>query len=195
MRIIIATENAHKVEEIKEIAKLFGVQDIEFLPIDKSLNFVPVEDGKTFEENSYIKAKEANLLTGEYTLADDSGLCVETLNGEPGIYSARYAETPQKRIDKLLDAIKNSSNRDAKFVCAMTLINPEGDIEFTSRGECFGSIAETQSGKNGFGYDPIFLVKGTNKTMAEMTEEEKNKISHRSLALQKVLSYLKTCKI
>lgn len=195
MRIIIATQNPHKVEEIKEIAKLFEVRDIEFLPIDKSLNFDPVEDGKTFEENSYIKAKEANRLTGEYTLADDSGLCVEALNGKPGIHSARYADTPQKRIDKLLDAIKNSKNRNAKFVCAMTLINPQGDIEFSSRGECSGSITETQSGKNGFGYDPVFLVKGTDKTMAEMTEEEKNIISHRSLALQKVLSYLKTCKI
>lgn len=191
MKIVIATQNPHKVEEIRAIAKLFNAINIEFLPIDNSLNFNPLEDGKTFEENSYIKAKEANRLTGEYTLADDSGLCVESLNGEPGIHSARYAETPQKRIDKLLEATKKSENKNAKFVCTMTLINPKGDVEFSSRGECFGSITETQSGKNGFGYDPIFLVKGSDKTMAEMTENEKNKISHRSLAMQKVLEYLK----
>ena len=195
MKIIIATQNPHKVEEIKEIAYLFGYNNIEFLPIDKSLNFDPIEDGKTFEENSLIKAKEANRLTKSYTLADDSGLCVEFLNGEPGIHSARYAETPQARIDKLLDAIKNSQNRNAKFVCTMTLINPNGEIEFTSRGECHGEIATSQAGINGFGYDPIFIVKGTNKTMAEMSEEEKNKLSHRSLALQKLLKYISTINV
>ncbi len=192
MKIIIATQNNHKVEEIRNIAKLYGRDDIEFLPIDKSLNFAPIEDGKTFEENSLIKAKEANRLTGEYTLADDSGLCVEVLNGEPGIHSARYADTAQARIDKLLDAIKDAKNRSAKFVCAMTLINPEGEIELSARGECFGTISKTQSGKNGFGYDPIFVVKGTGKTMAEMSEDDKNRISHRSRALQEILKQLKT---
>ena len=113
MKIIIATQNPHKVEEIKEIAKLYNISGIEFLPIDKSLNFNPVEDGETFEENSIIKAKEANRLTKEFTLADDSGLCVEALNGAPGIHSARYADTAQKRIDKLLDAIKGQTNRNA----------------------------------------------------------------------------------
>lgn len=190
MKIIIATQNPHKVEEIREIANIFNCKNVEFLPIDKSLNFDPIEDGKTFEENSLIKAKEANRLTGEYVLADDSGLCVEALNGEPGIHSARYADTPQARIDKLLENMKNTQNRDAKFVCAMTLINNKGEVEFTTKGECLGEIAETQFGANGFGYDPVFIVKGTGKTMAEMSEEEKNRISHRSLALQKVLSHL-----
>ena len=190
MKIIIATQNPHKVEEIREIANIFNCKNVEFLPIDKSLNFDPIEDGKTFDENSLIKAKEANRLTGEYVLADDSGLCVEALNGEPGIHSARYADTPQARIDKLLENMKNTQNRDAKFVCAMTLINNKGEVEFTTKGECLGKIAETQFGANGFGYDPVFIVKGTGKTMAEMSEEEKNRISHRSLALQKVLSHL-----
>ena len=190
MKIIIATQNPHKIEEIKEIANLFGYKNFEFLPIDKSLNFDPIEDGESFEENSLIKAKEANRLTGEYTLADDSGLCVEALNGAPGIHSARYADTPQARIDKLLDALKFVENRNAKFVCAMTLINPKGEIEFSTKGECLGEIAKTQFGINGFGYDPVFKVKNTNKTMAEMSDDEKNKISHRSLALQKVLAHL-----
>ncbi len=193
MEIIIATQNPHKVEEIKEIAKLFNFTGAEFLPIDNSLNFDPVENGATFEENSYIKAKEANRLTGEYTLADDSGLCVNALDGAPGIHSARYAKTPEKRIEKLLEALKNSQDRSAKFVCSMTLINPDGEIVFISRGECLGKIALTRSGVNGFGYDPVFIVDGTEKTMAEMTEDEKNAISHRSLALQKVFDYLKNC--
>ena len=190
MRIIIATQNPHKVEEIRDIAKLYNIQGIEFCPIDKSLNFNPVEDGKTFEENSIIKAKEANRLTKEYTLADDSGLCVEALNGAPGIHSARYADTAQKRIDKLLNAIKNETSRKAKFVCAMTLVNPKGEIVFKTTGECKGKISLSQSGTHGFGYDPVFLVEGTDKTMADMTEEEKNKISHRSQALQQVFEFL-----
>ncbi len=191
MKIIIATQNPHKVEEIKEIAKLFNFDKAEFLSIAKSLDFNPVENGVTFEENSYIKAKEANLLTGEFTLADDSGLCVNALDGAPGIHSARYAQTPEKRIEKLLEALKNSNDRSAKFVCSMTLINPKGEPIFTSRGECLGKIAFTSSGANGFGYDPVFVVEGTHKTMAEMTEDEKNTISHRSLALQQIFEYLK----
>ncbi len=190
MKIIIATQNPHKVEEIKEIAKLFNITGVEFSPIDKSLNFNPIENGTTFEENSIIKAKEANKLTKEYTLADDSGLCTEGLNGAPGIHSARYADSPQKRIDKLLANLKDSKNRKAKFVCAMTLISPKGEILFKSIGECKGEISYTQSGTHGFGYDPIFIVENTQKTMADMTEEEKNRLSHRSLALQKVFNYI-----
>lgn len=191
MKIIVATGNPHKTEEIKQIAEIYGFSEFEFLPIPKELNFDPIENGKTFEENSLIKAQEANRLTGEITLADDSGLCVEALAGAPGIHSARYADTPQKRIDKLLNAMKNAPQRSAKFVCAMTLLDKDGSILFTDRGECFGEIAKNQSGSHGFGYDPIFIVKDTKKTMAEMNEEEKNRISHRSLALQKVFAYLK----
>ena len=190
MKIIIATQNPHKVEEIREIAKLFGYTNFDFQPIDKNLNFAPIEDGETFEANSLIKAKEANRLTKSYTLADDSGLCVDFLDGAPGIYSARYAETPQKRIDKLLEALKSAINRKAKFVCALTLINPSGEIEFSTRGECLGEISKTQSGGNGFGYDPIFLVGDSRKTMADLSEAEKNRLSHRSLAIQKLLRYL-----
>lgn len=191
MKIIIATQNSHKADEINEIARIFNCRDISFETIDKSLNFDVEENGLTFEENSLIKAKAANKLTDEYTLADDSGLCVDALDGAPGIYSARYAETPQKRIDKLLNEIKNSDNRKAKFVCAITLINPKGEVIFTTRGECKGEIALTQSGTRGFGYDPVFIVDGTGKTMADMNEDEKNRLSHRSLAIQKLLEYLK----
>ena len=130
------------------------------------------------------------------SLADDSGLCVEALNGAPGIYSARYADSPQERIDKLLSVLKDTDNRNAKFVCAMTLVDKNGNILFQTRGECFGQIAYKQSGVNGFGYDPVFLTKDTDykQTMAEMSEEEKNKISHRGRALRKVLEFLNTKK-
>lgn len=187
--IVFATGNAHKLQEIQDIAKDTGIKFV--LPPD---NFNPIENGKTFEENSFIKAKEAAKVSGEISLADDSGLCVEALDGAPGIYSARYETTPQKRIDKLLNGLKNEKNRNAKFVCAMTLVDSEGKILFQTRGECFGKIAEKQSGQNGFGYDPVFLTKDTEykQTMAEMTEDEKNEISHRSRALRKVLEFLNT---
>lgn len=188
MKIVFATGNPHKVEELKAIANSCGRSDIEFVLPPK--NFNPTEDGETFEENSYIKAKEANKLTKMISLADDSGLCVEALEGGPGIHSARYADTPQARIDKLLNAIDSSKNRKAKFVCAMTLLDEKGNIIFQTRGECHGEIAKEQSGKNGFGYDPVFLVENTKKTMAEMKEDEKNKISHRGNALRKVLHFL-----
>lgn len=187
MKIVFATGNAHKLKEIQEIAKDTGIEFI--LPDD---GFNPIENGDTFEENSLIKAKEAARVSGNISLADDSGLCVDALNGAPGIHSARYAETPQERIDKLLNAINGKTVRSAKFVCAMTLVNENGDILLQTRGECFGEIAEKQSGINGFGYDPIFLTKDTDYklTMAEMSEDEKNQISHRGRALRKVLEYL-----
>lgn len=191
MKIVFATGNAHKLKEIQEIAKDTGIEFI--LPDD---GFNPIENGETFEENSLIKAKEAARVSRKISLADDSGLCVDALNGAPGIRSARYAETPQARIDKLLNAINGKTARSAKFVCAMTLVDKNGNILFQTRGECFGKIAEKQSGINGFGYDPIFLTKDTDYklTMAEMSEEEKNQISHRGRALRDVLKFLETIK-
>ncbi len=189
MKIVFATSNPHKLKELREIADSCGVDNIEFvLPPD---GFDPQENGKTFEENSLIKAKEANRLTGMTALADDSGLCVDVLDGAPGIYSARYAETPQSRIDKLLKAVKPYDDRRAKFVCAMTLVGKDGEVLFAGRGECFGQIAETRAGNGGFGYDPVFLVDGKGGlTMAELSDDEKNSISHRGNALRKVLAFL-----
>lgn len=188
MKIVLATSNQHKVQEINDMISGTGIEFI--LP---SGDFDPVEDGETFEENSLIKAKEAWKISRTWTLADDSGLCINALAGRPGIHSARYAETPAKRIERVLSEMKGIENRDAQFVCAMTLINPKGDVEFACRGVCDGSISETPRGENGFGYDPIFLIKGTNTTMAELSEEEKNKISHRSNALRKVIEHLPNC--
>lgn len=186
MEIVFATGNMHKLQEINEISKGSGIKFV--LP---SSDFNPIENGKTFEENSLIKAKEANRLTKKISLADDTGLCVEALNGAPGLYSARYAGTQREKIIKLLKELEIHKNRSAKFICVMTLVDENGEILHVSKGECKGSIVEKQSGSNGFGYDPIFLVDGSDLTMAEMTEEEKNKISHRAIALKNMISYIK----
>ena len=187
IKIVFATGNPHKLQEINEISKGSGIEFI--LP---PVGFDPDETGTTFEENSFIKAKEAALLSNCIALADDSGLCVEALNGEPGIHSARYADTPQARIDKLLGNLTDVANRKAKFVCAMTLVDEFGNILDKEIGECYGEIATEQSGTNGFGYDPIFLVNGYGVTMAEMSEDLKNTISHRANALAKIITYIKS---
>lgn len=192
MKIVLASSNKHKVQEINDIVKTKYEKecDIEFvLPPE---GFDPIEDGKTFEENSRIKAMAAWKLTKSWTLADDSGLCIEALDGAPGLFSARYAETPQKRIERVLTEMKDKTDRTAEFVCAMTLINPQGEVAFACKGICKGSITQEPAGSNGFGYDPIFLVEGRTTTMAELSEEEKNQISHRSQALNQILDVLCT---
>lgn len=191
LKIVLATSNPHKVEEINAITKDFGIEFV--LPPG---GFDPIEDGKTFEENALIKANEASELTNMPTLADDSGLCVEALNGLPGIHSARYAGTQAEKIEKLLNELKDVplEKRGAKFVCAMVLLDKDGSILFSDRGECFGQIGFEAKGKNGFGYDPIFIINGSNLTMAELSEDEKNRISHRAIALGKVVNFLSSLK-
>ena len=185
IKIVFATGNAHKLHEINEISKGSGVEFI--LP---PKGFDPEENGTTFEQNSYIKAKEASRLSKMISLADDSGLCVEALNGEPGIFSARYAPTPQARIDKLLANLAESGNRRAKFVCAMTLVDESGNILTQQIGECHGKIAKNQSGTNGFGYDPVFRPDGEDCSFAMMSADAKNAISHRGRATAMLLDYL-----
>lgn len=186
MKIILASSNEHKVKEINAIVSGLGIEFI--LPPP---GFDPIEDGETFEENSLIKARAAWELGKTWTLADDSGLCIDALNGAPGIHSARYAETPQARINRVLNEMSGIENRLARFKCCMTLINLDGKIEFSYTGVCEGSIIEEQRGVNGFGYDPIFLLEGLDKTMAELSEEEKNKVSHRAKALVAVVNYIR----
>lgn len=191
LKIVLATSNPHKVEEINAITRGLGVEFL--LPPN---GFDPIEDGETFEANALIKAKEANRLTGMPSLADDSGLCVEALGGEPGIHSARYAETPKARIEKLLKALDAVpfEKRGAKFVCAMVLVGKDGEVLLSTRGECHGKIGFDTKGVNGFGYDPIFVVDGGDLTMSEYSEDEKNKISHRALAINNVTAFLQTSK-
>ena len=157
-----------------------------------------VEDGETFEDNSNIKAKalydfcKDKGIEDAIVFADDSGLCVDFLGGEPGIYSARYAETKSKCTEKLLKKLENVSNRRAKFVCALTLVDHDGNILCQEIGECYGRIATEEKGTNGFGYDPIFIPDGYDISLGEMDADTKNSISHRNIALKKVIRYIVT---
>ena len=188
IEIVLASSNAHKVEEINAIANEHGIN---FIKVKDG--FDPIEDGTTFEENSTIKAKEASSLMNTYALADDAGLCVDILDGRPGIHSARYAPTQEEKISKLLDELKNTDEkkRTAHFVCAMTLTDKNGNIIKTTKGICNGKIAYTPFGNGGFGYDPIFVVNGLNKTMAEFSLQEKNTLSHRAKALIPMIKWIK----
>lgn len=188
LEIVLASSNPHKVEEINAIANKHGIN---FIRVNDG--FDPIENGVTFSENSQIKAECASNLMTAYALADDAGLCVDALDGRPGIYSARYAKTQEDKISKLLTELKDvpKEKRNAKFVCAMVLTNSQGVVLHKTEGVCEGSIAFEPYGHGGFGYDPIFLIKGLNKTMAQLSAEEKNSLSHRSKALLPMLEWIK----
>ena len=192
IKIALGTTNPHKLEEINDMLKEIDSNDVEFVLVDG--NFDPDENGKTFEENSYIKAFEAAKIMGIPALADDTGLCVEALDGRPGLFSARYAPTQKEKISKLLNELKNTpkEKRNAYFICTMTLVSPNGKKIHTQVGKIDGYITEKPSGEYGFGYDPIFFIPELNKTMADMTLEEKNTLSHRARALKPMLEKIKT---
>ena len=186
-KVILASNNNHKLKEMKKILSDFNY---EVVTMEEAglINYEIVEDGETFEENSLIKAKTILKELGEITIADDSGLMVEYLDGEPGVYSARYAGEEVSYEDnnkKLLGVLEGASflERKAKFVSVITMLFPSGD-EIVVRGEIEGNIALTESGENGFGYDPLFYIPELKKTFAELSSEEKNEISHRARALK-----------
>lgn len=184
-KIVFATTNEGKVKEIKEILGDFPIEVVSMKEMGITADIE--ENGATFEENSLIKARALVKLTGLPALADDSGLEVDYLNGEPGIYSARYlgrdTDYDYKNnyiIDKLSGA--KGEDRSARFVCVISLVLPDGR-EFVERGVVEGLIGYEQKGENGFGYDPIFYLPEYGKTSAELPPEEKNRISHRGKAL------------
>lgn len=192
-KLIIALQNKHKIEEFQKILSKYGFEvcgrDDAGLPKDDV-----VEDGRTFEENSLIKAKAIFDMANTATLADDSGLCVDFLGGSPGIYSARFAgdnandaQNNEKLLTLLLDA--KDEQRSAKFVCVITLILQDGE-KIVARGECNGTIQHSATGENGFGYDPLFIPDGYTVSMAELPPEEKNQISHRAKAIEKLVEIL-----
>ena len=192
MNFIIATNNQKKKKEISEI---LSQMNIEAKSLKEAGIEIEIEEtGTTFEENALIKAKAICELTGIPSVADDSGLCVDALNGEPGVYSARYGgEKYKSDTEKYLLLLKNMEkfdNRKARFVCCVACAFPDGR-NFIVRGECEGEILYNPSGSNGFGYDPVFFLKEYNKTMAELDPELKNKISHRATALEKFNEELK----
>lgn len=191
MKIALGTSNPHKLEEINDILKHICPDCIEFVLVDG--DFDPVENGTTFEENSYIKAREAAKVMKIPALADDTGLCVDALDGRPGLYSARYAPDQKSKIEKLLGELKNipDKKRTAHFLCTMTLVNPDGEKLHVSKGEINGFIAQEPSGTHGFGYDPLFFIPELNKTMADLTLHEKNTLSHRARALNSMVEWIK----
>lgn len=186
MKIFLATGNKHKIDEIKAFFK--NVKDIEILSIKDGIEIPEVvEDGDTFEANSAKKALEIAKFTGMITIADDSGLCVDALNGEPGVYSARYSgegATDASNNAKLIKNLQGIENRKAHFVSVITLGKPDGRA-YSFRGEVDGEIIDIPRGDTGFGYDPHFYVAEYGKTLAEMPEM-KNVISHRANALKKL---------
>ena len=187
MRIIAATQNQHKIDEIKAITTEFGM-DIISRKEAGIPDFEIVEDGDTFEANSEKKAREIMEYSKEPAIADDSGLMVDFLDGAPGVYSARFAGedgNDQKNNEKLLSLLAEltEEQRKAKFVSVITLVYPDGK-KIVARGECKEHIIYEKRGNNGFGYDPLFVPYGHSKTFAELSSNEKNKISHRSLALK-----------
>ncbi len=185
IKIVVATGNRGKIKEIKEILNddSFEVVAMRDAGIDVDVD----ETGKTFRENAYLKAKEIHSICGGIVIADDSGLCVDYLNGAPGVYSARYSGdgcNDDNNNAKLLDVMKDvgDNDRGAHFNCTICCVMPCG-TEFYSEGNCYGKIAREKRGAGGFGYDPLFYVEKLGKTFSELTLEEKNKISHRAIAL------------
>lgn len=189
-KIVLATANTHKVEEFKRILnkKLPGVT----LVSQKEFENIPEieETGATFADNALIKARTINKFTNLPALADDSGLVVEALDNQPGIFSARYAgvgATDKKNLEKILSEIKNFEDKylKAHFECAVAYVDKANNLEFVVDGQMFGTLVKEVRGENGFGYDPIFIPLGYEKTVSELTNNVKDEISHRGKALEK----------
>lgn len=186
MKLVLASNNAHKLEELRAILQTLGMDVIS--QKEAGVFIEPVEDGTTFEENSLIKAKTIMDACGLPTIADDSGLMVDALHGEPGIHSARFGgERCKSDMDRLMYLLSRMENvpeegRNAKFVSVITMLTPDGK-KIVARGECPGKILREPAGENGFGYDPVFYVPEAGCTFAQLTNEQKNAISHRARAL------------
>jgi len=189
MELIIASQNQNKLVEFKKILgdkiNLFSLSDI-------GLNQEIPENEKTIKKNAMFKAKFVNTQTGKNVFADDTGLEIDSLNGEPGVYSARYSgvdRNSDKNIELVLRKLKNKANRNSRFKTIISLIIDGKSVNF--EGVVEGKITEEKRGSNGFGYDPIFQPNGYSSTFGEMSLKEKNKISHRSIAINKMVQYLK----
>ena len=190
MRFVLASHNKGKLSEMQEILGELGVEVV--LQSDVGLDLEPEETGATFLENAAIKARAVMEASGLPAIADDSGLCVDFLQGAPGIYSARYGglEDDKARNALLLSNLRGSTNRAAHFHSAIVCVFPNGD-QVAAQGDCHGTIAFVPMGENGFGYDPVFFVPQLRKTFAQLTAEEKNAISHRGNALRAFAGELK----
>jgi XTP/dITP diphosphohydrolase len=193
LEIIIATKNLSKVKEIKDILDNSNIKILtkkDFLQLPKI-----DEDGKTFQENALKKAGKISEYTGKVCLADDSGLEIDYLEGKPGIYSSRWGNNDEERINKVLNLLENvpENKRNAKFVCVLVLAFPDGR-KYIVKEECPGKISFIPRGEYGFGYDPIFLIPEYNQTFAELGDKIKNQISHRGKALRRMIKIINELK-
>ena len=186
MKVVLASKNKHKLVEISKITEKFGFELV--LQSELGVDIDVEETGTTFEENSFLKAEAVMKATGLPALADDSGIAVDALNGEPGIYSARYGfDDTLDDWGRMMLLLKNTEHvpdgqRQAQFVCVITFVTPDGET-IQARGEIHGQLTREPRGENGFGYDPIFYYPPYGKTTAEASPEEKNQVSHRAVAL------------
>ena len=192
MRFVLATHNPGKLQEMGEILRDLGVEVVSpaalGIPVDVE------ETGTTFLENALLKAKAICRAANLPAIADDSGLCVDALNGAPGVYSARYGGEgldDRGRCMLLLNSMRGATTRAAHFSCAVACVFPNGDT-LTAEGRCDGSIAYAPLGDDGFGYDPVFLLPGTGKTFGQLSQEEKSAVSHRGKALKEFAGKLET---
>ena len=197
MKILLSSGNEHKIGEIRAILRREIGEGVELLSL-KDVGFTGEveETGQTFEENALIKAR-AGAKTGYICIADDSGLAVDALGGAPGVYSARYAGEPadnRKNNEKLLNELRGvpEEKRGAAFVSTVALVFPKEGTEFTVRGECRGRILGEYRGTAGFGYDPLFYYEPAGRTFAQLSAEEKNRVSHRARSMEKFIALLKT---
>ena len=194
MKVVLASKNQHKLIEISKIMEKLDIQLV--LQSELGVDIDVEETGKTFEENSFLKAEAVMKATGLPALADDSGIAVDALHGEPGIYSARYGfDDSLDDWGRLCLLLKNmeqvpDGQRQAQFVCVITLVTPNGEV-IQARGEAHGELLRAAAGQGGFGYDPIFYYPPYGKTFAEVSAEEKNLVSHRAVALRAMYEKLK----
>ncbi len=188
-RLVVATGNPGKLKEM-EAYLLEADLNLELSLKPEELDVE--ETGETFLENACLKASQVAQATGEWAIADDSGLAVDALDGAPGIYSARYDTTDQSRIERVLRELKDQPNRQAQFLCAVAIARPDGSIALQTEGICPGEILDAPRGQGGFGYDPIFYVPEQQMTFAEMPSAVKHRVSHRGKAFQLLIPQLKT---
>ncbi len=180
--LFLASKNKGKIEEYK---KLLAKVNCKLLLQPESLEVE--EDGLTFRDNAIKKASEVSRKTNNFSIADDSGICITALDGKPGIYSSRYAENDQKRIERVLKELDGVQNRSAFFIANICVCSPDGEVIIESEAKCHGNIILNPRGKSGFGYDPIFEESSTRLTFAEMNNDIKDSCSHRGKALKKII--------
>lgn len=191
MKLVLASNNRHKLAEMRDILEGLGIQVM--LQSEAGIRTSPEETGETFEENALIKARAASEASNLPAVADDSGLMVDALGGKPGVYSARYGGdglSDRERWELLLRQTEGEENRRCRFVSAIACVFPGGDT-VTARGECEGELLRGPRGSGGFGYDPVFYIPELGRTMAELSPEEKNRVSHRARALTHFLHELR----